>query len=103
MKKEETANTRGKTDTPEIRKSESGQHRESYIPQADSSGNTPVAKDPSITRDQLADPSATPGEKEIPSALPGAEDDSADTAARGAAAGTRGASSASEGLKGDSA
>jgi hypothetical protein len=65
--------------------------------------NAPVAKDPSIRRDELADPSETPGSKEVPSALPGAEmEGDLGTVAGSAAAGTKGASKSSEGRKGRS-
>jgi hypothetical protein len=66
-------------------------------------GNAPVAKDPSIRRDELADPSEIPGNKEVPSALPGAEmEGDLGTVAGSAAAGTKGASKSSEGRKGKS-
>lgn len=71
-------------------------------PPRDRGENAPVAKDPSLTRDQLADPSEIPAGKKIPSDLPGAEmAGDLGTAARSAAGGTKGASSSSEGRKGD--
>lgn len=64
--------------------------------------DAPMAKEPSISRSQLANPTEIPGNKVVPSDLPGAEEENnIGTVARGATAGTKGASSSSEGRKGN--